>query len=98
MSGWQGSTRRGRLPANWSTPGGIRDQAFARYGRRCALNYPGICTKFATQVDHKIAGDDHRIENLQPVCRPCHARKSAREGAAAVPRMARPKPVHPALR
>lgn len=97
--GWQGSNRRSRLPADWSTPGGIRDQVFDRKGRRCLLAYPDICTVVATQVDHEEPGDDHRLVNLQPVCVPCHARKSAREGAAAArQRSKRPKPIHPALR
>lgn len=98
VSGWSSSDRRSRLPVNWSTPGGIRDQVFKAKGRRCKLNFVDICTKFATQVDHIVPGDDHRLDNLQPVCGPCHARKSAQEGAAAVRRRKPPKKIHPALR
>lgn len=96
---WAGSTRRARLPPDWFTPGGRRDRVLARPdGRVCALRYPDICIGFATQVDHKVAGDDHSDENLQPACHPCHAHKSALEGAAARSRERRPPETHPALK
>ena len=96
---WAGSTRRGRLPADWFSRGGPRDRVLSRPdGRVCALRYPDICTGFATQVDHIIAGDDHSDGNLQPACQKCHAHKSALEGAAAKPRERRPPEEHPALR
>lgn len=37
----------------------------------------------ATEVDHvvpKVDGGGDEIDNLQPICRRCHADKSAREG------------------
>jgi 5-methylcytosine-specific restriction enzyme A len=95
---WAGSTRRARLPADWDRPGGTRDQVFARDGRVCALRYPDLCVGVATQVDHKQRGDDHRLENLQPACEPCHRKKSALEGVAARPPLNRPPETHPALR
>jgi 5-methylcytosine-specific restriction enzyme A len=41
-------------------------------------------TKAATHVDHvkpKAEGGTDAVANLQPLCSPCHAAKSAREGA-----------------
>jgi 5-methylcytosine-specific restriction enzyme A len=72
---WDGSTRRSRLPSDWTAR---RRRVLARdkWCRACGHN-------LAAEVDHVIAGDDHNIENLAGVCVPCHARKSASEGAAA---------------
>jgi 5-methylcytosine-specific restriction endonuclease McrA len=96
---WQGSNRRLRLPADWSKPGGPRNRVLNRPGGRvCALKLPDVCVGHATEVDHIKRGDDHSDSNLQPACQPCHARKSALEGAAARPREKRPPKAHPALR
>jgi 5-methylcytosine-specific restriction endonuclease McrA len=93
---WAGSTRRQRLPANWATPGGLRDQVFAAPdGRVCKLRYEG-CTRYATEVDHRRRGDDHSFSNLQAACEHCHKIKSGREGAAARPRQTRRVEEHPA--
>lgn len=97
---WEGSDRCSRLPANWSA---IRDAVFAEpEGRVCALRFEDLCVGTATEVDHIVAGDNHAESNLQPVCQPCHRRKSALEGAAAAARRrarARlPVEVHPAYR
>lgn len=95
---WAGSTRRERLPPDWNAPAGPRARVFARPdGRVCALRFDGICVGYATEVDHKLRGDDHRDCNLQPACGPCHRHKSALEGAAARPRARRPPEKHPAL-
>ncbi|MFD0918883.1 HNH endonuclease [Saccharopolyspora rosea] len=55
----------------------------------------------ATEVDHIQPGDHHEAENLQAVCGPCHARKSAREGVQGRARRAalrlRPAERHPGL-
>jgi 5-methylcytosine-specific restriction enzyme A len=43
-------------------------------------------TTAATEVDHitpLAQGGAHAAANLQPLCRDCHQRKSAREGASA---------------
>lgn len=96
--GWASSRRRQELPADWFRPGGPRDRTLsAPRGRSCKLKFEG-CTKFATQVDHIVPGNDHSDANLQSVCGPCHAKKSALEGVEAR-RAARPqKPIHPSLR
>lgn len=92
---WEGSTRKVRLPANWETE--IRPAVLVRDGYRCQLRFADVCVGGATDVDHKKRGDDHRMENLQSACGPCHRRKSSMEGAAARPRLNRPPEPHPAL-
>lgn len=99
---WRNSDRRARLPANWPQ---LREQAAQRNPRRvchwCGL--PG-----GSELDHKTAGDDHRLENLDWIHgrsdfeagrseRNCHGEKSGAEGAAARPRLNRPAEQHPAL-
>jgi 5-methylcytosine-specific restriction endonuclease McrA len=57
---WGTSTRKARLPANWPQ--------LRRYVLDCdayvchACHQPG-----ADQVDHVVAGDDHREENLAAI-------------------------------
>lgn len=97
--GWKDSTRRTRLPKDWF-------QRRARVLRRDN----GIChvckLPGADSVDHVIAGDAHDEANLKAIHkRPCHARKSSREGgqAAGQARKARaaarfrPQEDHPGL-
>lgn len=95
---WSGSDRRARLPYNWES---LRKRALARDFYRCQLNDRG-CLGTATEVDHKVAGDDHRLENLQGVCSRCHSRKSAREGGTRAQeirrRRRRPQERHPGSR
>lgn len=73
---WPGSTRHRRLPSAW-------DRTRARILKRDH----GIChvchRRGADEVDHLDAGDDHRDSNLAAIHNdPCHAQKSAAEGAA----------------
>ena len=74
---WLTSRRRQGLPSDWSTVvvPGILD----RDDHLCKLRFAG-CMRVATEVDHKVRGDDHRPSNLQAVCKFCHAKKSSREG------------------
>lgn len=92
---WRGSTRRTRLPPNWRTE--IRPAVFDTYGTQCHK-----CGNDATDVDHLQPGDDHSIANLRPICTPCHAAKSSREGGqaaqAARPKRTRPAEPHPGMR
>jgi 5-methylcytosine-specific restriction protein A len=91
---WDGSTRRDRLPEGWEQ---IRRAVLARDGWRCRIGFADLCVTVATQADHVVAGDDHRLSNLQAACGPCHQRKSSQEGAAARPRLYREPERHPAL-
>jgi 5-methylcytosine-specific restriction enzyme A len=79
--GWEGSDRRDRLPPDWPA---IRQRILERDGHRCTWYVSGLrCKAVATDVDHRRPGDDHRDSNLQSLCGPHHAGKSAREGNAA---------------
>ena len=77
---WEGSTRARRLPGTWRST--IVPRIMSRDSRQC--QWPtdtGICAWPATDIDHKIAGDDHRDENLWALCRWHHERKTSAEGA-----------------
>lgn len=80
--GWQNSDRRSRLPKEWHK---LRSQTFKRDGGRCTarLEDRSRCPAVATDCDHIVPGDDHRLENLTSLCGNHHAAKSAREGGAA---------------
>lgn len=82
MPGWQGSDRKQRLPADWPA---IRRRILKRDGYTCTwFEYGARCPARATDVDHKVAGDDHSDENLRSLCSEHHKRKSGREGAQAM--------------
>lgn len=84
MPNWEGSSRKDRLPANWLQ---LRQEVFAKKGRRCYIVEDGHrCTSMATEVDHRIAGDDHSLENLEPICSAHHRSKSSSEGWQAMNR------------
>lgn len=63
--------------------GGSKAQAWtrevlARYGRVCALAYPGICTTTATEADHIVPRSldlarQYDVTNGRPACRACNA-------------------------
>lgn len=75
---WETSTRKDRLPSNWLQ---LRKKVFETKGRICYIVEDGYpCTAEATEVDHVVAGDDHSLENLEPICNPHHRRKSSSEG------------------
>lgn len=92
---WEGSTRRERLPPDWDWRVA---ETFREYGDWCH-----VCgERGADEVDHVIAGDDHRLENLRPIHswqtrQRCHVFKTAREAADARWRPYRPKVKHPGL-
>lgn len=90
---WAGSTRRSRLPTDWQT---IRTRVLQRDRGVCQIRGPR-CTHRATEVDHVIAGDDHRDEALQAACTPCHRDKSSAEGNSARRRERRVPGRHPGL-
>ncbi len=105
MSGkWEGSNRRAELPADWPQ---IRARIIERDRGRCqwpdpdspyrAADGTAICGARGTDVDHRTPGNDHRDTNLQLLCGPHHARKSAAEGGNSFTPLHRPKPRHPAF-
>ncbi|WP_410648175.1 HNH endonuclease [Amycolatopsis sp. cmx-4-54] len=93
MSAWSGSDRAARLPRTWPT---IRRRVLRR-DPTCRVCWSAP----STEVDHIVPGDDHRENNLQGICSPCHASKSGQEGgraaAARRPSARRPPEPHPGL-
>lgn len=95
---WDGSDRRDRLPDNWPA---LRAQRLRLDGYRCTWKLPsGVrCPRPATDVDHRVAGDDHRIGNLRSLCAHHHGQKSSQEGRQAQRQRAnrgkRPPEEHP---
>lgn len=82
---WDSSNRHDRLPPNWPT---LREAAIQACGRQCEwiVKHPNgnyRCPDEATEVDHKIAGDNHSPSNLRGLCSFHHAIKSSAEGHAA---------------
>lgn len=75
---WAGSSRNQELPPDWNQ---IRSQVLEDDDYICQLMFRG-CLGTASEVDHIQRGNDHRRENLRAVCKPCHAKKSSREGNA----------------
>lgn len=97
MAGWASSNRRQELPPDWPTR---RTRALHRDNYQCQwrMHVGGICGIPATDVDHKRRGNDHRLANLQSLCRTHHARKTAYEGREAhapKPSRLRPREKHP---
>lgn len=96
---WSTSDRASRLPPNWESE--IQPRILARDRYECKIKYPG-CQVSASEVDHKVRGDNHADSNLQAACERCHARKSAKEGNEAKARLKalrrRPPERHPGLR
>jgi 5-methylcytosine-specific restriction protein A len=69
----------------------IRKQVLERDGYQCQLRFAGICIGEATEADHIIqpgSGGTDDLWNLRAVCRPCHARRTGRQGAIAKQRRA----------
>lgn len=98
---WDGSDRRERLPDDWPER---RLARLKKDGFRCTwkLRSGARCPRKATDVDHRKAGDDHSMWNLQSLCPHHHGKKSSREGNAArrakKASKARPAERHPGLR
>lgn len=81
LSGWVGSNRRERLPADWQV---IRRRVLARDGYRCCWVEQGVrCVERATDVDHVSPGDNDDLTNLQALCGFHHGVKSGRDGGRA---------------
>lgn len=100
---WEGSTRSRRLPPDWDSRRRAtfrRDRWRCRWtlasGHRCRYTDP---TGHALECDHVIPGDDHRLVNLQTLCKPHHRAKTQAEAAAQRwhHRRERPEEPHPGL-
>lgn len=65
---WDSSDRKERLPSDWQAR---RRVVIHRDGGKCQQ-----CGQAGTDVDHKIAGDDHSLNNLQLLCVDCHKAKT----------------------
>lgn len=64
--------RTGGTTGTWRE---LREQCFRIYGTACV-----ICGDQAKEIDHIIElneGGTDTIDNLQPLCKSCHARKTA---------------------
>ncbi len=95
---WEGSDRAARLPRDWRER---RAKVLERDGHRCTvlMRNGSRCRDRATEVDHIVPGDDHRLDNLRAICAWHHARKSSAEGNAARTRLSsyREPERHPGL-
>lgn len=96
---WDTSDRRERLPRDWKR---LRAFVLARDGYRCTAEvHDPRCDGRATDVDHVVAGDDHRPCNLGALSRACHAAKTNRESsirnALRAEQRRRPPERHPGL-
>lgn len=82
MPEWQGSTRRDRLPADWSS---IRKRIGKRDQWLCQWPLDrGRCLQPARDIDHRDRGDNHDESNLWALCPAHHGSKTGREGAEAM--------------
>src|SRR5690606_18328711 len=93
MPAWSTSTRRRRLPPNWSA---IRARILARDGGQCTwIEHGQRCTSTGTDVDHIRPGDDHDNPNLRTLCQAHHKAKSSSEGGRASARKRAKRPREP---
>lgn len=77
---WSSSARRTELPSNWDQ---LRREVLQDENYSCRR-----CGAFANQADHIGDRHNHSRDNLQPLCEPCHRKKTAREGKLARYRLA----------
>jgi 5-methylcytosine-specific restriction protein A len=90
------SPRSQELPPDWQTR---RANAKRRAAGRCERITPDgtRCNARGNQCDHIIPGNNHSLDNLEWLCQPHHAAKSAAEGHDAM-RAQRAKLRHPTER
>lgn len=102
---WQASDGRA-LPPTWRRR--IRPAVLSRDGHRCTWTVDGRrcpwvdLTGRTLEVDHIDDPDDHSLGNLRTLCGRGsadnhHGKRTARQGVAARPVRARPRPPHPGL-
>lgn len=89
-------TRDGRCPEHkerWERKGATRTStqqhrkwaaAVKKRDPYCRIHYADICTHITQEADHivpvALGGAEFDLANGQGTCRPCHRRKSSREG------------------
>lgn len=95
---WAGSRRREELPRDWKR---IRARVIDRDHGLCQwrMSDGAICAEDGEEVDHVRPGSDHRLRNLQLLCKWHHIRKTAQEANAARPRFStrHPREQHPGI-
>lgn len=105
MTGWEGSSRRSELPADWHI---TQPRILARDGWQCQHRREDtgrLCMLVARDVDHIVPhsqGGGDEDSNLQALCEYHHGKKSGREGGTASGisrrnKAAAAKPKHPGL-
>jgi hypothetical protein len=84
-----------REPTSWAGYGNayewraFRKRWFGTHPHDCVIRYDDICLGTGTILDHKD-GCDYTINRCNPewiegiVCRPCHNRKTGKQGHAAL--------------
>lgn len=77
---WQTSTRRSRLPKDW--PARVAATKARAHGQCEAQAHVPECQGVGHECDHRTAGDDHSLANLQWLSTPCHAAKTRAEARA----------------
>lgn len=81
MPGWEGSTRKQRLPHDWQAR---RRRVLERDGYRCTRVESGRrCPAVATDCHHVDDDDDHSETNLASLCGWHHACESSKQGGVA---------------
>jgi 5-methylcytosine-specific restriction protein A len=75
---WESSDRSDRLPPDWKN---LVAQVWKRDKGRCTWKLPSgaRCPRKGADVDHRKNNDDHRLSNLQLLCRHHHDKKTQRE-------------------
>lgn len=92
---WQTSDRRARLPKNWPT---LRAKVKRRANGKCeAVAHVPECNGIGTDCDHVKQGDDHSLDNLQWLSRPCHEAKTRLDNGL-IRKRAIPPEQHPGRR
>ena len=71
---WATSDRRDRLPDDW--PKRVALVKRRAHGRCEETHHAAGCDGRGRDVDHKVQGDDHSLDNLQLLSTACHARKT----------------------
>jgi 5-methylcytosine-specific restriction protein A len=90
---WATSTRRSRLPADWTAR---RNATRYAAGNQCEwITADGRCPADGMECDHITPGDDHALTNLQWLCHAHHTMKTQAEAQAARPRRRRSPEPHP---